>query len=44
MLEAAAGLMSDPDDTLRQTVAKLDGVSVHLLRFGEPGTADPGAR
>lgn len=43
MLEAAAGLMADPDDTLRQTAAKLDGVSVHLLRFGEPDIADPGA-
>lgn len=44
MLEAAAGLMSNSDDdSLRQTAAKLDGVSVHLLRFSEPDTADPAA-
>lgn len=41
MLAAAAGLMPDSDADLRQTVAKLDGVSVHILRFAVDGQADP---
>ena len=41
MLNAAAGLSQDPDGELRQAVNKLDGVSVHLLRFGAGGMADP---
>ncbi len=41
MLAAAAGLMPDSDSDLKQTVAKLDGVSVHVLRFGADGQADP---
>jgi len=41
MLAAAAGLMPDSDADLRQTVNKLDGVSVHVLRFGADGQADP---
>ena len=41
MLAAAAGLMPDSDADLRQTVAKLDGVSVHVLRFATDGQADP---
>jgi hypothetical protein len=41
MLSAAAGLMPDSDSDLRQTVAKLDGVSVHVLRFAADGQADP---
>lgn len=41
MLAAAAGLMGDSDADVRQAVAKLDGVSVHMLRFPEPGMADP---
>jgi hypothetical protein len=41
MLSAAAGLMPDSDADLRQTVAKLDGVSVHVLRFAADGQADP---
>jgi hypothetical protein len=41
MLAAAAGLMPDSDSDLRQTVAKLDGVSVHVLRFAADGQADP---
>lgn len=40
MLAAAAGLMPDSDADLRQTVAKLDGVSVHVLRFAADGQAD----
>jgi hypothetical protein len=41
MLAAAASLLPDSDAPTRQTVAKLDGVSVHLLRFGSAGIADP---
>ncbi len=41
MLAAAAGLLPDSDADLRQTVAKLDGVSVHILRFAADGQADP---
>jgi hypothetical protein len=41
MLAAAAGLLPDSDADVRQAAAKLDGVSVHLLRFAAPGTADP---
>lgn len=41
MLEAAASLLPDSDAPTRQTVAKLDGVSVHLLRFSDAGIADP---
>jgi hypothetical protein len=42
MLTAAASLLPDSDASTRQTVAKLDGVSVHLLRFGDESTVDPG--
>jgi hypothetical protein len=41
MLAAASGLISDSDDGVKQAVNKLDGVSVHLLRFGADGIADP---
>ena len=41
MLAAAAGLLPDSDADLRQTVAKLDGVSIHILRFTADGQADP---
>jgi hypothetical protein len=43
MLAVAAGLLPDSDADVRQSAAKLDGVSVHLLRFAAPGTADPAA-
>jgi hypothetical protein len=43
MLTAAAGMMGESDDNVKQAIAKLDGVSVHLLRFAEPGSADPSA-
>ena len=43
MLTAAAGLLPDTDEPTRQAINKLDGVSVHLLRFGEPGVPDEGA-
>ena len=41
MLNAAAGLVEDPDGEVRQAVNKLDGVSVHSLRFGAEGMVDP---
>jgi hypothetical protein len=41
MLAAAASLMSNPDDETKQAIAKLDGVSVHVLNFAAPGMADP---
>ncbi len=41
LLAAAAGLMQDSDADVKQAVNKLDGVSVHLLRFGDAGIADP---
>ncbi len=40
MLAAAASLMSDPGDETRQAIAKLDGVSVHVLNFAAAGMAD----
>ena len=41
MLGAAAGMLPDSDADVKQTVRKLDGVSVHLLRFGDEGMVDP---
>ena len=41
MLAAAAGLMPDSDADVRQSVAKLDGVSVHMLRFAADGRPIP---
>ncbi|HUB50931.1 MAG TPA: hypothetical protein VL986_02105 [Terracidiphilus sp.] len=43
MLVAASSLLSDKDADLKQTVAKIDGVSVHMLRFGESGVPDEAA-
>jgi hypothetical protein len=43
MLAAAIGLLPSNDDDVRQAAAKLDGVSVHLLRFAQPGAIDPAA-
>lgn len=41
MLAAAAGLLPDSDADVKPVVAKLDGVSVHVLRFAAEGAADP---
>jgi hypothetical protein len=41
MLNAAAGLMGNTDAETKQAIAKLDGVSVHVLQFGEASPADP---
>jgi hypothetical protein len=40
MLSTVAALMPDSDDETRQALAKIDGVSVHLLRFGAAGITD----
>jgi len=41
MLAAAAGMVSGSDAELKEAIAKLDGASVHVLRFGAAGAADP---
>ena len=43
MLTAAASLVPDSDAPTRQAIGKLDGVSVHTMRFGEAGITDPAA-
>jgi hypothetical protein len=43
MLNAAASLMADTDEQTRQAINRIDGVSVHLLRFGQAGVPDEGA-
>ncbi len=43
MLNAAASIMPDTDEPTRQAINRLDGVSVHLLRFGDPGIPDEDA-
>jgi hypothetical protein len=40
MLGMAAGLVPDSDADTRHAMNKLDGVSVHMLRFGAAGMAD----
>ena len=44
MLTAAAGLMGDSDPGATAAIAKLDGVSVHVLRFANTAPADPARR
>lgn len=41
MLEAASGLMGESDADTRSAIAKLDGVSIHVLRFSSAAQADP---
>ena len=43
MLGVAAGLLPDSDAPTRQAISKIDGVSVHTLRFGEGGIPDEDA-
>jgi hypothetical protein len=43
MLNAAASLMPDTDEPTRQAINRIDGVSLHLLRFGQGGVPDEGA-
>ena len=40
MLAAAAGLIPDSEPETRHAIAKIDGISVHLLRFPVGGMAD----
>ena len=40
MLSAAASVMGDTDEPTRQAINRIDGVSVHLLRFGPAGVPD----
>lgn len=40
MLSAAATLMPDTDQPTRDAINRIDGVSVHLLRFGPAGVPD----
>jgi hypothetical protein len=40
MLSAAAGLTGDVDEDTKHAIGKLDGVSVHVLRFND-GMEDP---
>ncbi len=41
MLGATAALLPDSERETRQTIRKLEGVSVHLYRFNQPGMIDP---
>jgi hypothetical protein len=43
MLGIAAGMVPDSDAPARQAINKLNGVSVHTMRFGEAGIPDEGA-
>ena len=43
MLNAAASATGDIDEPTRQAINRLDGVSVHILRFGATGVPDEGA-
>ena len=40
MLGMAAGMMGDSDAQTKQAINKIDGVSVHMLRFGPAGVQD----
>ncbi|HUX27302.1 MAG TPA: hypothetical protein VMV39_00875 [Terracidiphilus sp.] len=40
LLALAAGLLPDSEDEDRRVIGKLDGISVHLLRFGDGGIPD----
>jgi hypothetical protein len=43
MLVAASNLLADSDAQTKQAIAKIDGVSVHVLRFGQAGIPDEAA-
>ena len=43
MLGVAAALVPDSDAPTRQAINKLNGVSVHTMRFGDAGIPDEGA-
>ncbi len=43
MLAMAAGLVPDTEPQTRQAITRIDGVSVHLLRFSDGGIPDEAA-
>lgn len=43
MLSAASGLLPDSEASTKRAIGKLDGVSVHLLRFSAAGLHDEAA-
>ena len=43
LLGVAAGMLPDAEAGDRQVIRKLDGVSVHTMRFGDMGIPDEGA-
>ena len=43
MLGVAANVLADSDEPTRRAIGHLDGVSVHILRFGEMGIPDEDA-
>ena len=43
LLGVAAGVVPDSDAPVRQAINKLDGVSVHTMRFNDAGIPDEGA-
>jgi hypothetical protein len=43
LLNIAAGMVPDSEAEDRQIIRKLDGVSVHTMRFGDAGIPDEGA-
>ncbi len=43
MLNVAAGMIPDSQAEDRQVIRKLEGVSVHTMRFGDAGVPDEGA-
>jgi Domain of unknown function (DUF4252) len=40
MLQMASGLIDDGDADIRNAIAKLNGVTVHLYRYAQPGMYD----
>jgi hypothetical protein len=43
MLHAAAGALAANDEPTRQAIGHLDGLSVHMLKFGDMGVPDENA-
>jgi hypothetical protein len=41
MLQTASGLIDGGDADTQKAIAKLDGVTVHLYRYAQPGMYDP---
>ena len=43
MLQTASSLLSGSDADVKRTLARIDGLSVHILRFGQTGIPDEAA-